>query len=88
VAFAAPVRGFSEQVFELAQRPSDIVSSAKGVQATFVNYVQGILASSLFRRDADTAFEAKKGQPNVWTVRLPDELTRAVREKLKAESKK
>ncbi len=33
------------------------------------------------------AFELKKGRPNVWTIHLPDELTRAVREKLKAEKK-
>jgi hypothetical protein len=39
--------------------------------------------------DTNTStFEAKKGQLNLWTVRLPDELTREVREKLKAETKK
>jgi hypothetical protein len=47
----------------------------------------GIRVSDSYWRDA-TTFEAKKGQPNLWTVRLPDELTRKVREKLKAETKK
>ncbi len=52
------------------------------------NSIQGISASSSFGGDAGATFEAKKGQPNLWTVRLPDELTREVREKLKAETKK
>ncbi|MGO8900962.1 MAG: hypothetical protein ACLQU5_21795 [Isosphaeraceae bacterium] len=43
---------------------------------------------SLFGGDAGATFGAKKGQPNLWTVRLPEELTREVREKLKAETKK
>jgi hypothetical protein len=30
----------------------------------------------------------REGQPNLWTACLPDELTREVREKLKAETKK
>jgi len=38
--------------------------------------------------DTSTFFEVKKGQPNVWSIRLPDELTQAVREKFKAETKK
>jgi hypothetical protein len=49
--------------------------------------LEGIRVSDSHWRDA-TTFEAKKGQPNLWTVRLPDELTREVREKLKAETKK
>ena len=51
------------------------------------NPLKGIRVSDSYWRDA-TTFEAKKGQPNLWTVRLPDELTREVREKLKAETKK
>ena len=45
-----------------------------------------VASHSYWRKPA--SFEAKKGQPNVWTLRLPDELTRAVREKLGAETKK
>jgi len=88
VAFASPVRGFRGQVFELGRPPRDILSSAKGVQAMVANSIQGISASSSFWRGAGATFEAKRGQPNAWTVRLPDELTGKVREKLKAESKK
>jgi hypothetical protein len=49
--------------------------------------LESSIVSDSYWRKAPT-FEAKKGQPNVWSVRLPDELTRTVREKLKAETKK
>ena len=34
------------------------------------------------------SFDVEKVKPNLWTIPLPEELTQAVREKLKAETKK
>lgn len=50
-------------------------------------YFEGSRVSDSYWSEAAN-FEARKGQPNVWSVRLPDELTRALREQLEAETKK
>ncbi|MGA2700444.1 MAG: hypothetical protein ABSH35_05040 [Isosphaeraceae bacterium] len=70
-----------ERVTYLTEPPGDTAIP------TLPRTLQGIRVSDSYWRDA-TTFEAKRGQPNAWTVRLPDELTGKVREKLKAESKK
>jgi len=86
VALVSTVGGFGQQVIELGRPPGEPVNSAD--RAISINNFQGVSVPSLFGRDAIATFEAKKGQPNLWTVRLPDELTQAVREKLKAVTKK
>jgi len=40
------------------------------------SYIQGNSTFSSYSRKPAT-FEAKKGQPSLWTVRLPDERTRS-----------
>ncbi len=71
-----------ETVVEVFPPPVQPVSSL-GMDGSFrLRDYQDITSAS-----TPPTFEAKQDQPNVWTIRLPDELTKAVREKLKAEKK-
>ncbi len=73
----------SEQVFALGRAPVAPVSPL-GMSETFMlRDYQCITPGS-----SPPTFEAKKDQPNVWIIRLPEELSREVTEKLKAKTKK
>ncbi len=47
--------------------------------------VFGILLSREYWQELNDAFEARSGQPNDWTIPIPDELAQAVRDALKAD---
>jgi hypothetical protein len=72
-----------EPVLELGQPPEDAVSSLGLDGAYVLSNLQDITAGS-----SAPTYDAEKDQPNVWTFYLPDGLTHAVRETLKAQTKK
>ncbi len=77
--FSGPVH---VQIIELSQPPESAVSFF-GVAGPFMlRDFQAVSTSS-----PSPSFDVEKDQPNVWTIHLPDELTQAVREKLKGETK-
>jgi len=86
VALVSAVGGFDDLLIEFGQPPGEPVNSAD--RSIGFGNSKGVSASSLAGRSATATFEATRNQPNLWTVRLPDELTQAVRNKLKAETKK
>ena len=82
LAYASLNKPDREIVQEVIRPPVQPVSPF-GSQNTFkLRDYQDITSAS-----APTTFEAKQDEPNVWTIHLPDELTRVVREKLKAGTK-
>ncbi len=74
----------SEPPGQSEKEPGDGINGPTPTAPLDANYY--VASNSYWRKPA--TFEVKQGQPNVWSIRLPDELTRAVRNKLKAETKK
>lgn len=90
LAFCAPpfpYRQSGMQVPVFPQPPTDDVNPNSGLGSFMVVNMSPFAASNSYWRQAPT-FEARKDQPNHWTIHLPDELIKAVREKLKDEKKK
>ena len=83
MAYASFIGPARETVWEFGKPPDHTVTTL-GMDGSFMQRdYQEITAAS-----SPPTFEATENQPNAWTIRLPDELSRAVREKLKAETKK
>ncbi len=74
----------SEPPGQSEKEPGDGINGPTPMASLDANYY--VASNSYWRKPA--TFEVKQGQPNVWSIRLPDELTRAVRNKLKGETKK
>jgi hypothetical protein len=86
IAFTGP--RFSEhQVQYFGATPSDQLNPLNGMNASNIGAVKPLLGSDSFWRDSASRFEARVGQPNEWTIRLPDELCRALRQQLNEEKK-
>jgi hypothetical protein len=87
IAYSAPPSQ-QYQLFALAAPPSDESNplNRENAGGNIMASLTPVPAADSYWRNSPT-FKSRKDQPNHWTIRLPDELIKAVREKLKDEKK-